>query len=129
MSPALRVVVGMALAILAIIMVGVVVFPYLIDRDRPSMEPVNTTDGTATALSDELEFSMTDQRIMATVTGRGATVVELRRVLGSTTILVDILASVVLEPTTHVCYEFLLIQDKDVTFEKVDRCPITPPGT
>lgn len=116
------------MACLLMATVGIVVLPYLIDKDRPGMEPVIATDGRAMAIADELEFSMTDQQITATAAGRGATVVELRRVPGSTTALVDIPASVVLEPTTHACYEFVLIPDKDVTFEKVDGCPVTLPS-
>ncbi|MGB3441083.1 MAG: hypothetical protein WBA97_20220 [Actinophytocola sp.] len=122
-----RVAIGIVVAGMTLVVVGLLVFPSLVfPEDRSTGKSVVATESSAQVLAERLRYSMTDQDITDEVAKqRGSTVVELRHEPDVTTVLVSIPASVV-EPTTHACYRFSLRQRHDVAYEKATGCPDVP---
>lgn len=120
--------IGLILGGLTLTAIALLVFPSLMfPDDRPTGRTMPATDSIAQAIAKDLDFSMSDQKITATVTFTGSTVVELHREPGRTTVLVAIIPSVT-DPTTPTCYRFVLTPDNggEVTHEKTGSCPAAP---
>ncbi|MPZ82622.1 MAG: hypothetical protein GEV28_20370 [Actinophytocola sp.] len=125
---AARVAIGLVLGGLTLTAIGLLVLPSLMfPEDRPAGRTVVATDSTAQEIAEDLDFSMSDQKIADTVAFTGSTVVELSREPGRTTVLVAIIPYVT-EPTTPTCYQFVLTADDGgaVTHEKTGGCPVSP---
>ncbi|MFC4859474.1 hypothetical protein [Actinophytocola glycyrrhizae] len=121
---ALRVTIGVLLVGAMLVVIGALTLPRLMfPEDRPAAEPILATEANAGALAERLTFSMSDQEITETVLQQpGAVFVELRHDAEITRVLVSVPDSIV-EPRTHTCYQFTLLQHKDVAYEEAPGCP------